>query len=238
MDPLSKLIGVICMTVLALTYQSALVQGVILGIVILCGLIYGKRTVRILGRVTRYLLLFGIPFFFVQLLWVPGDTTILQLGPVHLTLEALDYAAAITCRLFTLFLTSVIYLATTDPRDVVLMLTQQLRVPYRFAYAVSLSLRFLPILTEETEIIRSTHQLRGMRPPKGVSERIQAWKIFSIAIFVNSVRRMQMIASAMDAKGFGAYSSRTYMKTIKTTWFSLIMIVAFIGSTFIVLYYV
>lgn len=238
MDPLSKLIGVICVTIIALSYQTALVQGVMLGIVILCGVLYGKRTVRILGRVTRYLLLFGIPFFFVQLVWVPGDTTVFQFGPFDVTLEALDYAAAITCRLFTLFLTSVIYLATTDPRDVVLMLTQQLRVPYRFAYAVSLSIRFLPILTEEAEIIRSTHQIRGTRPPKGLGERVQAWKKFSIAIFVNSVRRMQMIASSMDAKGFGAYSSRTYVRKLRTTWLSIVLVVAWIESTIVVLYYV
>jgi len=223
MHPLAKLIAVLCTTILVLTYSTALIQGVIFIMVVAVGLTLGKQVRRVFGKMARYMLVFAIPFFFIQWIWLPGSTVWFTWGPLQVTYEALDYAGAVTFRLMTLFLTSAIFMATTEPRDVVLMLTKQLRVPYRFAYAVSLALRFLPVLSEEAETIRTTHQIRGMKPPQGLREHAQAWKQFSIAIFTNSVRRMQMTASAMDTKGFGAYSNRTYWRENPISCFSYVV---------------
>ncbi|MFD0617482.1 energy-coupling factor transporter transmembrane component T family protein [Paenibacillus sp. GCM10027629] len=236
MHPLAKLIAVLCTTILVLTYSTAMIQGVIFLVVVAIGLSLRKHVRRVFGKMARYMLVFAIPFFFIQLIWLPGSTPWFTWGPLQVTYEALNYAAAITFRLMTLFLTSAMFMATTEPRDVVLMLTQQLRVPYRFAYAVSLALRFLPILSEETETIRTTHQIRGMKPPRGVREHVQAWKRFSIAIFTNSVRRMQMTASAMDTKGFGAYPERTYWRENPVSIFSYVAMGVYVAATAICLY--
>jgi len=236
MHPLAKLIAVLCTTILVLTYSTAWIQGVIFTIVAAIGLLLGKQVRRVFGKMARYMAVFAIPFFFIQWIWLPGSTIWFTWGPLEVTYEALDYAGAITFRLMTLFLTSAMFMATTEPRDVVLMLTKQLHVPYRFAYAVSLALRFMPILSEEAETIRMTHQIRGMKPPRGVREHVQAWKRFSIAIFTNSVRRMQMTASAMDTKGFGAYPDRTYWRENPVTIFSYVVMGVCVATTTFCLY--
>ena len=236
MHPLAKFIAVLCTTILVLTYPIAWIQGVIFILVVAVGLTLGKHVRRVFGKMARYMLVFAIPFFFIQWIWLPGSTPWFTWGPLQVTYEALDYAAAITFRLMTLFLTSAMFMATTEPRDVVLMLTKQLHVPYRFAYAVSLALRFLPVLTEEAGTIRTTHQIRGMKPPKGIREKVHAWKKFSIAIFMNSVRRMQMTASAMDTKGFGAYPDRTYWRENPISTTSYIVMGVCVIATALCLY--
>jgi energy-coupling factor transport system permease protein len=162
----------------------------------------------------RLPLWFGLPYFGLQLLFVPGTTPLLKFGSFFLTAEALDYSAAVSLRLLTLVLASLIFIVTTDPRDVVLALAQKLRVPYRFAFAVSVALRFLPILEGEAEILRAAQKLRGQGKPEGVRNRFEWYRRFAYSVFVITVQRVQTIAEAMENKAFGKHRERTYRRLL------------------------
>lgn len=238
MDALSKLVGVFCISILAITYSSATVQLILLSTVIMIAILHGRQMGKILSRLIKYLLFFSIPFFLVQLVWVSGQTVVLEWGWIQLTAEATHHALVTTCRLLTLFLSSAVYIATTETTEIVRMLTTRLRVPYRFAYAVLLALRFLPMLTEEAQMIRTSHQIRGMRSPRGIQERARNGLNVSSAILMNAVRRMQLMAQAMDAKGFGAYSKRTYVHPYPLKLSAVLASFLFVLATIFVLYYV
>jgi len=221
LDPVSKFVWLACVSVLCLAFETAAAQGVLLLSVVLLGRCAAGLTLRAQWRGIRLPFYFGIPYFFLQLLFLPGETSLLAIGSVILTVEALDYAAAVSLRLLTLVLASLLFIATTDPRDVVLALAQQLRIPYRFAFAVSIALRFLPILEAEASLVRSAQRLRGLPADQsgGFRDRIKMGfaneRRFAFSIFAGAVRRVQRMAEAMEGRAFGLYRGRTYLRQLR-----------------------
>lgn len=213
-DPLSKCIWLICISVLTLSYRIAALQGALLLTVLLTGILCAQLTPYAIWRGIRFPFWFGLPYFALQLLFVPGTTELARIGTFTLTAEALDFAASVSLRLLILVLASLLFIYTTDPRDVVLAMAQKLRVPYRIAFAVSIALRFLPILEAEAALIRAAQKLRGQGEPARLSDRIAWRKRFALAVFTSAVRHVRQTAEAMDMKAFGLYQRRTYRRAL------------------------
>jgi len=224
LDPASKFIWLACVSYICLRFEDAWIQAAALLAVAFMSYAAAGLPPAAVWRGVRLPFWVGVPYFFLQLLVLPGETTLLAVGPLAITAEALDYAAAVSMRLLTLVLGSLLFIATTDPRDAVLALTQQLRVPYRFAFAVSIALRFLPILEAEAAAVRSALRLRGGHAAGGgrgssfgVRERAQAQLRFAFAVFVGAVRRVQQIAETMESRAFGLYPDRTYRRRLRVS---------------------
>ncbi|MBE9916292.1 energy-coupling factor transporter transmembrane protein EcfT [Paenibacillus donghaensis] len=212
-DPLSKLVLLFCIALLVMRLHSSLGQ-VLLLCTVACmarwtaGMPW-KKQAKALAVVAG----FAVPYFLVTLLTVPGGQVLAQWGPLRLTLEALDTAGSVTLRMFTVFLSSYVFMFTTDPRDMVVSLTLRLRIPYRFAFGLSMALTFLPLLQEEGRSISAAHQVRGQGKPDGIRGKLEWGRTFAAAVMHNSLRRIQQTAGAMEAKGFGAYPDRTFLRT-------------------------
>ena len=135
-DPLSKLVILLCTAVIAIRLirpgEEALFLLLCIGQARFAGQVSGKRS---LGGI-RLIAIVAVPYFILTSLTVKGETIWSQWGPISLTEEALN-AGAMTLRMFTLFLTSMAYILTTDPRELVAELTRRLRIPYRFAFGIS-----------------------------------------------------------------------------------------------------
>lgn len=225
LDPVSKFIWLACVSVLCFRFGTAAWQALLLFTVLALGVWAAGLPPRSLWRGIRIPFWFGVPYFFMQLLFLPGVTEFAAFGPVTITAEALDDAAAVSLRLLTLVLASLLFIATTDPRDAVLAMAQKLRVPYRFAFAVSIALRFLPILEAEAAVVRAAQRLRGAASADAANavprlrlarQRWAARRSFAFAIFAGAVRRMQRMAETMDSRGFGLHGQRTYRRQLTT----------------------
>jgi energy-coupling factor transport system permease protein len=234
-DPISKFIWLVGVSLIALLLDTGWTQLFLLLVIIVIGNVLAGLSLHEIWRGMRIPFWFGLPYFLLQLLFLPGETELLRLGSFVLSTEAIDYAAAITLRFVTLVLASLLYIASTDPRHVVLALAQKLKVPYRFAFAISIALRFLPILEEEAALIRSAQRMRGMGKPEGLRNQLYWWKSFVISIFIHAVRRVGQIAAAMDTKGFGVHRKRTYLHKLEITSqgisFAVISALLTIGAT-------
>lgn len=213
-DPLSKFIWLVCISVLSLSHENALGQLILFLTTLIIGIFGAKMSLRTLWRGMRIPFWFGLPYLGLQLIFVPGETELYQLGGFVLTEEALNFAVAISLRLWILVLASLIFIATTDPRDVVLTLAQKLWVPYRFAYAISIALRFIPTLEAEASVIRAAQRIRGQGDPKGLKNKLAWQKRFLMSVFVSAVRRVEKTAINMELRGFDLYPSRTYRRIL------------------------
>lgn len=225
-EPLSKLVLLFCVALLTMRLQSSLGQGLLLLSVLFmargaAGMPWSRQ-----AKVMALLAGFAIPYFVVTLLTVPGEQLLLRIGPLRLTSEAFDAAGSVTIRMFTVFLSSYVFMFTTDPRDMVQALTVRLRIPYRFAFGLSMALTFLPLLEEEGKSISAAHQVRGRGKPAGIRGRLEWWRMFTSALIHNAVRRIQQTAGAMEAKGFGAYPDRTFLRSGLPALQGLILTVA------------
>jgi energy-coupling factor transport system permease protein len=228
-EPIPKMIWLICISIINFLYQEPLPLLVILFLVLVIGIGLARIKLGFLIKGIRLMFLFSLGFFVLQLIFISGETVLLSVGSFPITLEAVNTASTVVMRILIVFTSSLIFVVTTDPRDLVTSLTQKLKVPYRFAYSLFIALRFIPTLEEEARIIRSAHAVRGVGRQKGIKNRLGNFKKFSMPLLMGSIRKVRTIANTMDAKGYGAYHDRTYIRkvpvTIKGSTFALVWIV-------------
>jgi energy-coupling factor transport system permease protein len=113
--------------------------------------------------------------------------------------------------------TSLLFVATTKPRDFVLSLMQQARLNYRLAYAVLAAFRFIPIFVEEYASIRAAAQVRGGGSSSGIMGAVRSLRRDAVPLLAGAIRRSERLALAMDSRAFGAYPTRTYHRTLRVT---------------------
>lgn len=160
---------------------------------------------------------FALPLFIFQCLVLPGEIIKLEILGLKLTKEAYRDSLTLTLRAMTLFLSSLLFASTTEPRDVVTALSHHMRLPDRFAFSVAIALRFVPLLAEEARNIREAQRLRLLTAPQGIGERLRLANRYAAAVISGAMRRVQNVATAMEAKQFGSKSARTSWRTLHFT---------------------
>ncbi|MGR5146458.1 energy-coupling factor transporter transmembrane component T family protein [Photobacterium alginatilyticum] len=145
-----------------------------------------------------------------------GSKTILlaMSGNYSITTETLFYLLTVTLKYFSMFPIALVFVFTTHPTEFSASLNK-LGVPYRIAYAVSLTLRYLPEVTKDFINIMHAQQARGVDISKNVPvlTRIKnVAKILGPLIF-SSLDRADVISNAMTLRGFG--------RNKKRSWYSL-----------------
>jgi energy-coupling factor transport system permease protein len=198
-----------------MAWDSTLQEAALLAVLAVGARLGARLTLTRQLRAMSFLIALGIPYFVLSIVAIREGHAVAVWGPIRITAEGLDIAGALTLRIFVLFLSSYIYLSTTDPRDFVQALNLRLRVPYRFAFGISVALTFLPLLEEEGRTIMAARRVRGQEPPRGLRNRLSWWGGYAAAVLVNAVRRVQQTALAMEGKGFGAYADRTYFRMLE-----------------------
>lgn len=114
---------------------------------------------------------------------------------------------------------------STSPDDFGLAL-QQSRVPFSACFALTLSMRFFPALSEETNSIADAQRSRGLELDKGnVLRRVKNFTAILIPLIINSIRRSVEIAEAMECRCYGLKRERTslYSLTLKGRDFAVML---------------
>ena len=139
-------------------------------------------------------------------------------------LNGLLNAVFMLCRLLSLFLgSSVILTYTTSPLDLtdgierLLSPLRHLHVPvHDFAMMMTIALRFIPTLIEETDKIMSAQKARGSDFETGsLLRRLKAMIPILIPLFYSAIRRAYDLAEAMECRCYNGGANRTRMKVPK-----------------------
>lgn len=213
-DPITKLIWLVCISILVFIYESAIPQAYLFGLTLLMAFALARLKPLYVLRGIWIMILFGIGFFILQVLLVPGSTVLFSIGSKPIYLESIDFAIAITLRILTIFTSSLIFVTSSDPRDIVLALTQKLKLPYRYAFSIFVAMRFIPTLENEARVIEAAQTIRGVGKQKGLKNMVINFKRFTIPLLMGAIRRVKMTAMMMESKGYGAYPDRSYIRTI------------------------
>ena len=120
-------------------------------------------------------------------------------------------AAAVTARILAVTLPGVVLLATTDPTDLADALAQVLRLPHRFVLAALAATRLLGVLSDEWAVLGLARRARGLGGG-GPLGRLRDHLGRILALLVVAVRRATVLATAMEARGFGAATRRTWAR--------------------------
>ena len=100
---------------------------------------------------------------------------------------------------------------TTHPSQFASSLNQ-IGVPYKIAYAVSLTLRYIPDVQEEFYMIRMSQEARGLELSKKAKliDRIKGNLQIVIPLIFSSLDRIDTVSTAMELRRFGKNKKRTW----------------------------
>jgi len=211
LDPVTRLIWVLCVSLLAFGAYIAWVQIAIAVAVLIAAIALGRISPVEIFRGTWIFLAAVASFFVIQTITLPGTHVAFRLIGHPIYVESADYALASALRIYTIILASLVFVRTTDPRRLAISLVTQLRIPYRIAYAFFIALRIVPTIEEEIKAIRAAQMVRGVASERGVGGRIRDTKRYAMPLLVGSLRRASTMVMSMEARAFGAYPDRTFL---------------------------
>ena len=142
-----------------------------------------------------------------------GSETVIAYLPWNYTLtqETLFYLVTVTLKYFSMFPIALVFVFTTHPTQFAASLNR-LGVSYKIAYAVSLTLRYLPEIKKDFINISHAQQARGVDLSNKVSFFIRMKNVSKILgpLIFSSLERADEISNAMILRGFGRHKSRTW----------------------------
>lgn len=156
----------------------------------------------------------------LNIFWHSGEHELFSLWKITVYLEGLTSAVFMAIRIISLVVgTCVILTYTTSPialTDAIERLLSPLRhikVPvHEFAMMMTIALRFIPTLVEETDKIMSAQKARGSDFSVGkLKERVKALIPILVPLFISAFRRADELAIAMECRCYRGGKGRTRM---------------------------
>ncbi len=204
-------------------YKTPLSGGITFIFVLLMALLVGNIPFREILGSSKLIIGLGLILMLFHFIVDPGQV-IYQLGPFKITDNGLIQGPIFFFRLSVVVLASFLLIWTTDPRDLMVSLAKA-GIPYRFAFAVFLALRFLPLVQQEVDAVRSAHAIRGRASKSGIVHRIKLWQRYMFTVLVNGLRKAEAAATALECRAFGSSPTRTYVKDVHFHPTDLILVI-------------
>lgn len=135
-------------------------------------------------------------------------------GFVSVTEGSLSLGWAIALRLLAAGLPAVVLFATIDPTDLADGLGQVMKLPERFVIGGLAGLRLVQLFIDDWQALALARRARGV----GDGGRIRRFAGQAFALLVLALRRGSKLATAMEAKGFGLTSRRTWARPSVFGW--------------------
>jgi energy-coupling factor transport system permease protein len=149
------------------------------------------------------------------------DTLVIQLGFLKVYEEGLRIAIFMTLRLMFLIVGTSLLTLTTSPIELTDGIERLLRLigkelAHELAMMMTIALRFIPTLTEETDKIMKAQQARGADFETGnIIKKAKSLIPILVPLFISSFRRADELAMAMEARCYRGATGRTRMKELK-----------------------
>jgi energy-coupling factor transport system permease protein len=180
----------------------------------------GIPALAVLRGLKPLLFIIAITVFF-NMIMTPGEV-VYRLGFINITKEGLRQAGFMALRLIFLVTgTSLLTLTTspialTDGIESVLNPFRRIGVPaHELAMMMTIALRFIPTLMEETEKIMKAQMARGADFESGnILRRAKNLVPLLVPLFVNAFRRADELATAMEARCYRGGEGRTRLKPL------------------------
>lgn len=156
--------------------------------------------------------------FVVWALFYEGGQPWLHLGPLTLSREGLELAAAMAIKLVTFLAIGTLFLSTTTIEEFSHALIQ-IGVPYRFGFTITLAFRLVPVFVDSAITVVQAQRSRGFDFERGnLIERVRRYVPVIVPVFIGALRRADGMAMALEARGFQRRTPRTSFRRYRMTW--------------------
>ena len=208
-------------------------------VIIMATILIAKLPILSVLKSLRGILFLIILTSILNLFFYTGGTHVLaNIGnKVKITAEGVDMAIKILLKLVLAITGASLFSLTTTPVEVangiesLLKPLKIFKVPIRdLAMIISIALRFIPTIFEEVNTIINAHKSRGASFDTGsIFKRIKAFIPILIPLFVNSFKRADELAFAMDARCYGASKKMIRLHKSKVKVLDVLTTILIIG---------
>ncbi len=221
LDPRVKIVCTLLFLV-SLFIQNSLPGYVIATIYLGCVIRLSKVPLKYILKGLKPVVILLLFTVVMNLFLTDGGETLVQFGIFTITENGLRTSVFMAVRLMYLVAGSSIMTFTTSPNGLTDGMEKLLHPLNRFnvpvhevAMMMSIALRFIPILLEETDKIMKAQQARGADFESGnIIQRAKAMVPILVPLFVSAFRRANDLAMAMEARCYHGGEGRTKMKPL------------------------
>lgn len=236
LDPRSKLIFVFVFIIIVFLANNTVTYAFLLAFTLLIVLVSRIRLYFLINGLKPVLFLMAFTFL-IHIFMTKEGALVFEWKFITIYEEGIRQGIFISIRFLVLvFMTSILTLTTspisiTDGIEVLLNPLKAVKVPvHELALMMSISLRFIPTLMDETDKIMKAQMARGSDLSSGpIKDRIKAVVPLLVPLFVSAFKRAEDLATAMEVRGYRGGEGRTRYRKLKwdmSDTFALMLLVA------------
>ena len=222
LDPRLK-IGSLLLLLIAVFFDAGFLGYGILGLFVIFMIILSHIKISQILKAIKPMLFMMLFLMFFNLLFIQRGNLLFSFGFIKIYDQALLQTAYIFIRLILIIIMTTVLTATTKPLDLTLGI-EHLLSPFKkvgfptheVAMMISIALRFIPTLLEETQRIMKAQASRGVEFSEGrLKDKIMSIVSLIIPLFISAFQRAEDLAYAMEARGYVPNQPRTRYKQLK-----------------------
>ncbi|MBR3415669.1 MAG: energy-coupling factor transporter transmembrane protein EcfT [Clostridia bacterium] len=223
LDPRVKIVTAIVFIVEIFLAKSAASFALIVAATVLLLALSGISP-RIILRGIRPIVFVILFTAVINIFFVRGEKPLVEFWVIKIYPEGLINAAFIAIRIIVLIVSTSLFLtytttpiALTDGLEQLLSPLSKIKLPvHEFSMMMTIALRFIPTLIEETEKIMNAQKARGADfSTGGLIKRARALIPIMIPLFVSAFRRADELATAMECRCYTGGKGRTRLNVLK-----------------------
>ena len=221
LDPRAKIVSMFLLMI-AIFIPAGFVGYITIGLVIVLAIYASKLSLRFMWNALKPIYFMLTFLLIINILVVNSGDPLFTVFGFTIYTNAIMHTLYIAIRLIYMILITTLLTATTKPMDMttgledLMVPLKKLHVPaHEIAMIISIALRFIPTLIEETQRIIKAQSSRGVDLQEGkLMEKIMAVLSLIVPLFVSAYQRAEDLANAMEARGYIPDRKRTRYKQL------------------------
>lgn len=220
-DPRLK-IGALLILLITIFFDAGFIGYGILGLFAIIMVILSRLQLSQILKAMKPMLFMMAFLLFFNILFIQKGTFLFSIGFIKIYDQALYQSLYIFIRLILIIIMTTILTATTKPLDLTLGI-EHLLSPFKkigfptheVAMMISIALRFIPTLLEETQRIMKAQASRGVEFSEGkLKDKVLSIISLIIPLFISAFQRAEDLANAMESRNYNPEAKRTRYKQL------------------------
>lgn len=235
LDPRSKLLFVFLFIVAVFLANNTITYSLLIGFTLLT-IFVARIRLYFLYNGLKPVLLLVIFTLLMHIFFTREGALIVEWKFIKIYEEGLRQGIYISIRFLVLVLMTTVLTLTTSPisitdgMETLLNPLKKLKLPvHELALMMSIALRFIPTLMDETDKIVKAQLARGSDISTGtLAERVRAVVPLLVPLFVSAFKRAEDLAVAMEVRGYRGGEGRTRYRQLHWQWRDTVIMVVFV----------
>ena len=222
LDPRMKIVSLLFLLI-SIFFDAGFIGYGIIAVFVCVVILLSKIKISYILKSLKSMVFMMSFLMILNIFMIQSGTLLFTIGPVSVYTGGFVQTAYILIRLMLIVSLTTVLTASTKPLDLTLGLEHLFNPLRRFGFPahevsmmISIALRFIPTLLEETQRIMKAQASRGVDFKEGsLKDKVKAIVSLIVPLFISAFQRAEDLANAMESRGYNPEAKRTKYKVLK-----------------------